>query len=53
MDSTGLRAKISIRHLKQDDAFNRTWWSVLPIDKLVTWQHLSVERIGGLVVLKA
>ena len=41
------------RHLKQDDAFNRTWWSVLSIDKLVTWQHLSIERIGGHVVLKA
>ena len=38
------------RHLKQDDAFNRTWL-VLSIDKLVTWQHLSIERIGGHVVL--
>ena len=41
------------RHLKQEDAFNRTWWSVLAIDKLVTWQHLSIERTGGHVVLKA
>ena len=41
------------RHLKQDDTFNRTWWSVLSIDKLVTWQHLSIERTGGHVVLKA
>ena len=43
----------NIRHLKQDDAFNRTWWSVLSIDKLVTWQHLSMARIGGHVLLKA
>ena len=42
-----------IRHLKQDDAFSRTWWSALSIDKLVTWQHLSIERIGGHVLLKA
>ena len=41
------------RHLKQDDTFNRTWWSVLSIDKLVTWQHLLIERTGGHVVLKA
>ena len=41
------------RDLKQDDAFNRTWWSVLSIDKLVTWQHLSIERTGHHVVLKA
>ena len=41
------------RHLKQDDIFNRTWWSVLSIDKLVTWQYLSIERTGGHVVLKA
>ena len=41
------------RHLKQDDAFNRTWWSVLSIYKLVTWQHLPIERTGGHVVLKA
>ena len=45
--------KEHIRHLKQDDAFNRTWWSVLSIDKLVTWQHLPIERTGGHVVLKA
>ena len=50
-----LRASVDhhSRHLKQDDAFNRTWWSVLSIDKLVTWQHLSIERIGGHVLLKA
>ena len=41
------------KHLKQDDAFNRTWCSVLSIDKLVTWQHLLTERTGGHVVLKA
>ena len=41
------------RHLKQDDAFNRTWWSVLSIDKLVTWQQLSTERTDGHVVFKA
>ena len=41
------------RHLKQDNAFNRTWWPVLSIDKLATWQHLSVERTDGHVVLKA
>ena len=39
-------------HLKQDDAFNRMRWSVLSIDKLVTWQHSSSEEIGGHVVLK-
>ena len=38
---------------REDDAFNRTWWSVLSIDKLVTWQHLSTERTGGHVMLKA
>ena len=42
-----------IRHLKQDDAFSRTWWSVLSIDELVTWQRLSIERTGGHVVSKA
>ena len=42
-----------IRHLKQHDEFNKTWWSVLSIDKFVTWQHLSVERTGHHVVLKA
>ena len=36
---------------KQDDAFNRTWWSVLSIDKLVTWQHFSIERTGHHAVL--
>ena len=41
------------RHLKHYDAFSRTWWSALSIDKLVTWQHLSIEKIGGHVVLKA
>ena len=41
------------RDLKQHDAFNRTWWSVLSIDKLITWQPLSIERTGGHVVLKA
>ena len=30
---------------------NRTLWSVLSIDKLVTWQHLSNERTGHHVVL--
>ena len=43
----------SIRDLKQDDAFSRTWWSVLSTNKLVTWQHLSAERTGHHVVLKA
>ena len=47
------RLPITIRHLKQDDAFNRTWWSVLSIDELVTWQRLSIERTGGHVVSKA
>ena len=42
-----------IRHLNQDDTFNTTWWSVLSIDKLVTWQHLPIERTGHHVVLKA
>ena len=41
------------RDLKQHDAFNRTWWSVLSIDKLITWQPLSIERTGVHVVLKA
>ena len=45
--------KVPNRHLKQDDAFNRMWWSVFSIDKLVTWQHLSIERTGGHVLLKA
>ena len=45
--------RYSNRHLEQDDAFNRTWWSVFSIDKLVTWQHLSIERTDGHVVLKA
>ena len=53
-DSAGSQSdEFHIRHLKQHDAFNRTWWSVLSIDKLVTWQHLSIERIGGHVLLKA
>ena len=47
------RSNVKNRHLKQDDALNRAWWSVLSIDKLVTWQHLSIERTGGHVVLKA
>ena len=38
---------------KQDDAFNRTWLSVLSIDEFVTWQHLLAERTGGNVALKA
>ena len=33
--------------LLQQDAFNRTWWSVLSIEKLVTWQHLSIEISNG------
>ena len=41
------------RDLKRHDAFNRTWWSVLSTDKLVTWQHLSVEITGHHIVLKA
>ena len=48
-----LRCQGVIRHLKQEDAFSRTWWSASSIDKLVTWQHLSIERIGGHVMLKA
>ena len=44
---------IRLRDLKQHDAFNRTWWSGLSIDKLITWQHLSIERTSGNVVLKA
>ena len=47
------KAELNIRDLKQHDAFNRTLWSVLSIDKLVTWQHLSVERTGRHVVMKA
>ena len=47
------RRSLDIRHLKQDDAFNKTWCSVLSINKFVTWQHLSIERTGGHVVLKA
>ena len=35
------------RRLRQDVR------SVLSIDKLVTWKHLSVETTGGHVVLKA
>ena len=55
MDTKGKgRPYLTIRHLKQDDAFNRTWWSVLSIDKLVTWQHLLIKRTGveGFVMLK-
>ena len=39
--------------IKQHDAFNRTWWSVFPVDGLVTCQHLLIERTGYHVVLKA
>ena len=42
-----------IKDLKQQVAFNRMWWSVLSIDKLVIWHYLSIERTGHNVVLKA
>ena len=41
------------RYLKQHDVFNRTWWSVLSTDKLINWQHISVEMTSHHVVLKA
>ena len=47
------RSGFRSRDLKQHDAFNRTWWLVLSIDKLVTWQHLAIERTGHHVMLKA
>ena len=43
---------LHIRDLKQHDAFNKTWWSVLSIDESVTYQHISIERSGHHVVLK-
>ena len=44
---------IDIKGLKHRDAFNRTWWSVLSIDKLSPGKNLLIERTGGHVVLKA
>ena len=42
------------RDLKKHDAFNRTRRSVISVNnKLVTWQHLSIERTGHHVVLTA
>ena len=52
-DPPPLGTNVSENTLGYDNAFNRTWWSVLPIAKLVTWQHLSIERTDGHVVLKA
>ena len=49
----GVISYLAIWGLKQPDAFNRTWWLVLSIDELVTWQHLSIEGTGHHVVLKA
>ena len=43
----------SLNRVKQHNAFSRTWRSVLSIDKLVTWQHLSVEGTGPHGVLKS
>ena len=42
---------------KQHDTFNRTWWSVLSIYKLVPWRQLPTEknwppRLEGVVLLK-
>ena len=45
--------KVPIRDLKQDDAFNKTSWSVLPIDKCYQVTSLSIERTGHHVLLTA
>ena len=52
-ESTKRRNHRDNRDLKQHDAFNKTWWSILSVDKLVTWQHLSIKRTGQHVVFKA
>ena len=41
------------RHLKQDDAFNTTWWPVLSIDKCCQVTSFSIERTDHHVLLKA
>ena len=33
--------------LKQDDAFNTTWWPALSIDKCCQVTNLSIERIDN------
>ena len=41
------------RDLKQDDAFNTTWWPVLSINKCCQVTNLSIERSDHHVLAKA
>ena len=41
------------KDLKQDDAFNTMWWSVLSVDNCCQVTSLSMERTGHNVLLKA
>ena len=43
----------STRHLKHDDAFNRTWPPILSIDKCCQVTSLSIERTDHHVLFKA
>ena len=47
------RLKSHDRHVKQDDAFNTTWWPVLSIDKCCQVTNLSIETTDHHVLLKA
>ena len=35
------------RHLKQDDAFNRTWWSVLSILSLLLGNTYQLKELAA------
>ena len=41
------------RDLKEDDAFNTTWWPVLSIDKCYQVTSLSIERTVPHLLLNA
>ena len=52
------RCRLHLFNWDLHDAFNRTWWSVLSIDMLVTWQHFinrknwPPRRVEDVVLLK-